>query len=128
IMQNVNFDWLYVKDLLPVAERFVREDPAANVYNVTSGRAIDLLSVANMINAGSDYKSEILVENPGMNREYSGSNERLLRDFGGVRFTDMGDAIAELSDYYRRCMDSIDCDVIRQDPYAAGCKVSLPGK
>jgi GDP-L-fucose synthase len=127
IMQNVYFDWLYVKDLMPIVEHFVRNRPAEKTYNVTTGRTTDLLSIAGMINACSDYRSDVRVVNPGLNAEYSGSNARLLREIGNFEFTPLGDAIAGLIGYYRERPGTIDRDVIRQDPYAAGCKVSRPG-
>ncbi|WP_421908322.1 NAD-dependent epimerase/dehydratase family protein [Methanolacinia petrolearia] len=123
IRQNVNFSWLYIKDLFPVVEYFLAKDPEFAFYNVTPPENLDLVSVAREINSVSDYKSDIIVENEGMNLDYSGSNERLAAEIEKLRFTPFDSALKELTGYYKSILPTIDMDTILQDSYASGCRI-----
>lgn len=49
-----------------------------SIYNATSGEEykIDLLTIANIVNNLSDFKSSIIILNKGLNNEYTSSNEK----------------------------------------------------
>ena len=102
INQNVKFDYLYVNDLMRIIPFFFTDDYKYKVYNITTGISRDLVSIANLINTVSDYKSEIKVARKGLGNEYSGNNARLLELTNGFEFTQIKTAISELMEYYRR--------------------------
>ncbi|KFN39362.1 MAG: sugar epimerase, partial [Sulfuricurvum sp. MLSB] len=71
INKNVFFDYIYVGDLVKVVTHFLENDTVHKVYNLTTGRKIDLISLAKLVNETSDFTSEIKVINEGLNNEYT---------------------------------------------------------
>jgi GDP-L-fucose synthase len=122
IRQNVVFDWLYVHDLIEILPAFLDiEAYFENFYNITPGSPMDLLTIAEMIN--TPKKVEIIVENPGMGYEYTGSNNRLLQFRENTRFTPMSVAISSLKLYYWSILPTIDIDKIKNDELRSYCRV-----
>jgi GDP-L-fucose synthase len=126
IVQNVNFDWLYVEDLMHIVEYFLENDMKERAYNITTGKTIDLITIANIINDHSSFTSDIIVENEGLNHEYSGNNDRLINEIGHINFTSMDEAIIKLIDYYKSEIHRIDPEVIQKDQYSSNCKILKP--
>jgi nucleoside-diphosphate-sugar epimerase len=124
IRQNVNFSWLYIDDFLKILDFFLTHTPNYSTYNITPSSPTDLVSIAQLINSLSDFKSEICVENDGLNLEYSGNNARLKEDVGNVPFTPMKSNIKNLIEYYKAILPTIDPEIIRNDAYAAYCKIT----
>jgi dTDP-4-dehydrorhamnose reductase len=77
IKQNRTFDYLYVEDLATVVDHFIMHEAQYKTYNVTSGEAIDLKSLAEIVSQTSGEKTEILIKEEGWGIEYSGDNSRL---------------------------------------------------
>jgi nucleoside-diphosphate-sugar epimerase len=126
IRQNVYFDWLYINDLVKILPYFLDHEPLYKMYNITPNKPLDLVTIANMINSYSTFKSEIIVDNPGLNNEYSGNNSRLLAHIGNFTFTEMHSALSELRKYYCSILPQIDSDTIRRDEYSKYCTIRLP--
>lgn len=124
IMQNVFFDWIYIDDLLNIIDFFIEKNPCHKVYNITTERTIDLVSIAKLINRFSDYQSKIEIENEGLNLEYSGDNSRLLKEIGSYGFIDMENAIQKLIEYYKIEFDKINVETIKNDDYAIHCNIN----
>ncbi len=123
IRQNVVFSWLYIGDLVRITRRVLDAPLHHRSYNVVPDYRCDLLGIARMINECSDHPSKVVVENPGLNVEYSGSNSRLTKELDDVHFTPMKKAIPDLFDHYRSIIDTLDTDVVRMDPYYSKCVV-----
>jgi len=123
IRQNVLFDWLYIDDLTKIISCFLGRDVHYPDYNVTTGQPIDLISLSTMINDGSPFKSKITIENPGMNHEYCGNNERMFSEIGSFHFTPIFDALSALRSYYTTILPQIDTDRIRCDEFARYCTI-----
>lgn len=121
INKNVYFDYLYIGDLVRVVEHFIHHDGQHKVYNLTTGKKIDLLSLAHLVNESSDFQSEIKVINPGLNNEYTSDNSRLMNQIGGFEFTHHREAIIQMRNYYRSILDQIDKEKIELDPYLKLC-------
>jgi GDP-L-fucose synthase len=124
LRQNVYFDWLYITDLMKIVMHFIEHDTPDRAYNITTGNPVDLLTIADTINQNSAFKSEIIVETPGLNNEYSGDNTRLLTEIRNFQFTPMSRAIPELREYYTSILPQIDSDAIRRDEYTRYCTVN----
>ena len=86
INQNVIFDYLYIDDLCKIIEHFIENKASENVINITPSESIDLLSIANLVNEISDFKSDIIIKNDKMNYEYTGCNKRLKREIPNISF------------------------------------------
>ena len=123
INQNVNFDYMYIDDCANIVERFISNRPKYNIYNLTTGTTIDLVTLANKINKISDFRSEIIVKNPGLGTEYSGDNSRLQKELD-FKFTAFDIALKELYQYYRSILPTIDRNAIEKDEYIKYCKSS----
>jgi len=117
INKNVVYDYLYINDLLSIIEYFINGQAKYKYYNVTPSKPIDLITIANMVNQTSDYKSDIHVLNEGIGTEYSGDNNRLLSEIANYRFIPYKQAIADLYQYYVKNMNDINCEAVRADGY-----------
>jgi GDP-L-fucose synthase len=98
------------------------------IYNVTTGTKIDLISLANLVNETSDFKSEIIVLNDGLNNEYSSNNQRILKEIGNFNFTSHKDAIQKMRNYFKENFDNLDKDCIINDPYLKEINSMWKGK
>lgn len=100
IKQNVFFDYLYIDDLVKITEWFLRHEAHEKVYNVCTGRTYDLLTLARKILEIANKDLEIKIFNPGLGREYSGDNSRLIKEIGRFPFKDIDSCISELYSWY----------------------------
>lgn len=121
INQNVYFDYLYINDAVRLVAKVLNKKMMHRTYNLTTGRAIDLIAIANKINEISDFNSEIIIKNPGLNKEYSGDNSRLMREVK-IKYTPMESAIQELFTYYKGLLPTIDREKIETDEFIKYCK------
>ena len=93
INKNVFFDYIYIDDLVKMIDWAIHNETKEKIYNVTTGTKIDLISLANLVNETSDFKSEIRVLNDGLNNEYTSNNEKILNEIGNFEFTTHKNAI-----------------------------------
>jgi len=124
INQNVRFDFLHINDFVGIVEKFLGHKPKYSHYNATPAQSIDLVTIAEIINRVAAKKSAVRVLNPGLNREYTGANARLLKEFSGLKFTSYEKGIAELYAYYSRNLKSLDLASIKKDPYLKFCSLT----
>jgi len=117
INQNVVFDYLFIDDLMPIVEYFILNKPKFKNYNVSPDESIDLITISNIINEISDYKSKIVVLKRGLNNEYTGDNSRLKNEIPNVKITNYKEGIEKLFRYYKENLDRIDKDAITKDRY-----------
>lgn len=123
INQNVFFDFLYVSDFVRIVEYFINNNAKCKLYNVCTGSSIDLKAIAGKINEISGRPSDIIVNNPGLNVEYSGDNARLLAELKGYNFTPLEDALKELYGWYKDNLDKIDRKTIEKDEHIKYCRI-----
>lgn len=121
INKNVFFDYIYVDDLVKIVDYFLHHNNKHKIYNLTTGKKIDLITLAHLINETSDFQSEIKVINEGLNNEYTSDNSRLMNEIGGFEFTSHREAIIEMRHYYTAILDQIDRNKIEADPYLQLC-------
>jgi GDP-L-fucose synthase len=114
---------MFIGDCVKIVESFISNKPKHNIYNLTTGTTVDLVTIANKINMISDFKSEIVVKNPGLGTEYSGDNSRLKKEID-PQFTPIDNALKELYQYYRSILPEIDGKAIEKDEYIKYCKTS----
>lgn len=117
INKNVYFDYIYINDLLRILDWFIHNDSKEKIYNVTSGKKINLLSLSNLINDVSDYKSEIKILNENLNNEYTSNNSRLVEELKTFKFTSHKNAIIKMREYFSYNLTKLDKDLIINDPY-----------
>ena len=124
INQNVYFDYLYIDDFCEIIEKIILNKPSERILNITPTEKIDLISIAEIINSISDHKSEIIINNDGLNHEYSGCNIKLLNEIGNLKFKLYNEAIKMLYDYYSSSLNSINIETIKNDKYLNFCRKS----
>ena len=117
INKNVYFDYIYIDDLVKMIDWFIHNEAKEKIYNTTTGKKIDLLTLANLVNEASEFKSEIVVLNSGLNNEYTSSNRRILKELGDFNFTSHREAIIKMREYFISNIDKLDKDIIINDPY-----------
>lgn len=100
INKNVKIDYLFADDFVKILEGFLTRKAKFQAYNITPGLGVDLISIAKIINVISTQPVPIKINHHGLDNEYTGSNKRLLSEFGNVSFTQIDDAIRELYAWY----------------------------
>jgi GDP-L-fucose synthase len=108
IRQNVFFDFMDIADLGGVVEAFVEMTPRYHSYNVCTGRAIDLVTLAAKIVHASGKDLPVIVKEPGLGAEYSGGNRRLLGELPGFGFREVDHSIRNLYRWYFEHKTTID--------------------
>jgi len=122
INKNVYFDYIYIDDLVKMIDWFIHNESKEKIYNVTTGKKIDLLTLANLVNEASDFQSEIRVLNDGLNNEYTSNNERVTRELSDFKFTSHKDAIIKMKEYFSYNLNNLDKEVIINDLYLKECE------
>ena len=117
INKNVFFDYIYIDDLVEIIDWFMHNDSKKKIYNVTTGKKIDLITLSNIINEASDFKSKIEVLNEGLNNEYTSNNDRLMGEISNFKFTSHQKAITKMRVYFNDSLEKLDKDIIINDPY-----------
>jgi GDP-L-fucose synthase len=117
IHQNVYFDYIYIQDLLQMIDWFIHNKSNEKIYNASSGTKVDLVTLAHTINEVSDFKSEIILLNDGLNHEYTSNNSKILEEIGPFHFTPHKEAIAKIRTFFSYNTDKLDCQAIKEDPY-----------
>ena len=102
INQNVNFDYMYVDDLMKIIDWFIYDDPSYNIYNVCTGSVYDLKTIAEKIFAIAKKNTGIFISNLEMGNEYSGDNRRLMTEMGKFEFESIDESIEKLYYWYLR--------------------------
>lgn len=114
LRQNRRFSYLWIRDLMPVLEYFIENEPAYKSYNVTPDEETELLQAATAVldTAGG---GDIRVATQGYGLNYSGSNARLRAEIPHLRFTPLKEAIQDLYAYYQTNKNMINPDLLLSD-------------
>lgn len=100
INQNVIFDYLYIDDLVRIIDFFIRNNTKEKCFNVGTGKRIELITIAKLINQIAGKKSKIIIKKKGLQNEYTCNNDLLLKTMKNVTFTDFKASLIELYEYY----------------------------
>lgn len=93
IRQDCYFDYMHVSDLGKIIKHFIYNTPRYNAYNICTAERVKLSTIAEMVRDQMHAKSRVRILNEGMNREYTGSNSRLLDEIGGYSFMSLEEGI-----------------------------------
>ena len=123
IARNVVFDYLDINDLCDIMIHLLKDCDSIPYrhLNMTPCMSMSLVDIAKIINATSDYQSEIIVINDHLGREYSGNNARLMEMLGAYEFRSMDSSIRQLRAYYETRLSELDADAVRKDEYLNSC-------
>lgn len=115
VKQNRKFDYIYIDDLMPIADYFIENKGNYKSYNVTPNKATELLFLAEKVRKISEKNLPIIVKERGMGLEYSGDNNRLKEEIKDLRLTDIDTAIKKLYEWYVNNKYLIDKDLLLTD-------------
>lgn len=102
IHQNAWFDYLYVDDLAPIIDWFIRvKNLKHHAYNVCSGTAYQLKTIASTILRVTKSKKKIIVEQKGNKPPLVGDATRLHKEIGTLSMTPLEQGIAALYGWYK---------------------------
>jgi len=77
LRQDRRFDYLHVDDVVAAVSRIRKRPDLSGSINLCRGEGFSLSSIAEMILAALGKRLPVVIESPGEDREYSGSNERI---------------------------------------------------
>lgn len=95
IRQNCMFDYLYIDDFGHIVAHFIEHTPKYHDYNVCSGKRISLLEIAKKVSEQMNNHLTPIVAKEGWNKEYTGNNERLVKEIPQFNFTSIDEGIAK---------------------------------
>lgn len=101
IRQDCYFDYMHVYDLGRILVRFIKLYPKDNDYNVCSGSRKTLFEIAQIVKKKMKSECDILFLSDGMNKEYTGSNLKLLQEIGEYDFISLEQGIEMQIEYER---------------------------
>lgn len=112
INQNIVFHYLFINDLMSIIEYFIINNAKFKSYNVAPDAPIDLVTISNIINEISNYKSKVTVLNDGLNNEFTGDNSRLKNEIPNLKFTGYKEGIRKLFRYYQKNIERLGKDIV----------------
>lgn len=115
LKQNRKFDYLWIDDLMPVLDHFIQNDFVDSAYNVTPDNSIELLQLAKLVKDISGKNIPIHVANEGMGLEYSGNNQRLRHIVPDMKFSEIGESITLLYNWYLEQSDKLNINNLLTD-------------
>jgi GDP-L-fucose synthase len=100
IRQNVNFDYLYIRDFIKIIEYFINNKSKYTSYNIGNAQIFSLLSLAKIINSVGKRPEKIRVNKSGLGNEYSGNSHRLYAEVVNISLTPIQESIEDLYSWY----------------------------
>jgi UDP-glucose 4-epimerase len=100
VKRDRRFDFLWIHDLMPVLDAFIRRAPAHASYNVTPDETVSLMDLARRVRDLSLVKPEIRALAEGQGPEYSGDNARLKSEVPGFKPTPFEESLPALFRWY----------------------------
>ncbi len=103
INNDVIFDYLFVEDMSRIVEYFINNESYDKIINITPDKSVSLLEIARGVNdIGTDtgHNSNIIVD-AIIDKEYTGCNELLHRNYPDVKFTPLKEGLEKLYNHIK---------------------------
>ena len=123
IKQDAVFDYLYIKDIVPIIKFFLKNQKVSGDFNISTTESISLSKIVYLINKNSKKPSKVTVINKGLNFQYTGSNKKLLVTVPHLRITSYEDSIRNFYNFFKKNIETLDKDAIIQDEYFKKSKI-----
>ena len=123
IKQNVVFDYLYIKNLIPIIKFFLENKNVSGDFNISTTESISLTQIVDLINKNSKKPSKVTVINKNLNFQYTGSNKKLLKTIPYLKITSYEDSITDFYNFFQGNIETLDKDAIIQDEYFKKSKI-----
>ncbi|MEA4925063.1 MAG: NAD(P)-dependent oxidoreductase [Syntrophomonadaceae bacterium] len=82
IRQDCRFDYYHVYDLARMMIWLIENEPNHHIYNACSGERVLLSEIAEEVKTQMGSRHPIKILKSGLNREYTASNERFVKESG----------------------------------------------
>lgn len=115
IKEDRVFSYLFIDDLMPILDEFLRSPIRTGAFNITTGERFLLSDLARAVLRAMDKDLPVVVAREGRGTEYTGDNAKLMQAFPNLVFTPIDESIERLCDWYRSNSASIDRDTLRTD-------------
>ncbi len=99
---HMYFDYIYIDNLIKIADWFLENEPMFHRYNVCTGHQYDLYDLAQIIKDEMDCSMAITLNREEWKLPYSGDNSRLIAEMGEQLFTPVEEGIREMIEYYKK--------------------------
>lgn len=106
LRQDCRFSFVYIPDLLRVLECVLAGSPKYHDYNVAMNKSCFLSDIAKIVLKRSGRSGGIEFSQPGLNREYTASNERVVNEFC-IEFTPIREAVESVYRHYESMVGEI---------------------
>ena len=107
LRQDCRFSFVDISDILPLLDYALSNNLNYHDYNIVMDQNYLLSDIAKIIIDLTGINQELEINNPGLNLEYTASNDRIKSEFS-VRFTPIEEAVKQVYDYYYQIKDTID--------------------
>ncbi len=99
--QNVYFSYLEVGDLCRLVYRFITKLPKHKFINMVPPAAVDLKTLAGIVNKIAGANQPIIIAKEGLANEYTGKPENLLQEAPDFDFTPLEIGIKRLYEFIK---------------------------
>ena len=123
IKQNVVFDYLYIKNLIPIMKLFLKNQKISGDFNISTTESISLSQIVDLINRNSKKPSKVTVINKKLNYQYTGNNKKLLKIIPRLKITSYQDSIKSFYNFFKKNIETLDKDAIIKDEYLEKSKI-----
>ncbi|EKE14769.1 MAG: hypothetical protein ACD_12C00310G0002 [uncultured bacterium] len=123
IKQDVIFDYLYIKDLIPIMKFFLKNQNISGDFNISTTKSTSLSQIVDLINKDSQKPSKVTIINKNLNFQYTGSNKKLLKTIPYLKITSYEDSTRDFYNFFKKNIKSVDKDAIIQDDYLKKSKI-----
>jgi GDP-L-fucose synthase len=97
--QNMLFDFLYVSDITPVFQHFIKNEAVHKAYNLCSGMQTYTADIAKEVKRQMNSNLPIIYDDEEIGLEYTGSNTRLRSELPKWKPTDIFESIRRILSY-----------------------------
>ena len=98
---------MHVYDLGKIMGFFIDHTPRYRSYNVCTGTRVRLSEIAGKVKTMMGSDSKIVLLKDGYNKEYTGSNQRLLKEMGDYKFMSLEEGIRLQIEEERKGFESL---------------------
>lgn len=102
LKQNALFDFLYVRDIVPVLAYFIENEPVHKAYNLCAGTKTLVGDIAKEVRRQMRSDLSIVFKQSGCGLEYTGNNARLRSEIHNWNPRPISEGIKEIVEYENR--------------------------
>ena len=99
LQRDCKFSFVDIDDVVEILKSILSGDLSYHDYNITSGKDFYLSDIAKKIVEFSGRNVPLVFVKSGLNRDYTGANNRIKSQLKGFKFTAIEDSLAKVYNY-----------------------------